>query len=161
MVRNVHIQWPQGPGQSVGWRCYILGSENLHEVSLALPLEEGQSSFSLRALAIHCEIGQVILSDVLRTEDDCSTIYTPGVLHYPFPDFMTCQRLHGRNHHPGEYREAGPEDKNIIVTYMHGTETVIYICELIPMRDILVDLHIPLQIVCDRKELGPPTASHK
>jgi len=35
---------------------------------------------------------------------------------------------------------------------MHGIETVIYLRELIPMRDILVDLYVSFQIVCSREE---------
>ena len=34
---------------------------------------------------------------------------------------------------------------------MHGIETVIYLRELIPMRDILVDLYISFQIVCEQR----------
>lgn len=40
---------------------------------------------------------------------------------------------------------------------MHGVKTVVNLRELIPMRDILVDLHISLQVICSRgrrKESG-------
>ena len=37
---------------------------------------------------------------------------------------------------------------------MHGIETVIYLRELIPMRDILVDLHVSFQIVCSREKVS-------
>ena len=43
-------------------------------------------------------------------------------------------------------------------THMHGIETVIYLRELIPMRDILVDLHVSFQIICSREEEGQTVA---
>jgi hypothetical protein len=41
---------------------------------------------------------------------------------------------------------------------MHGIETVIYLRELIPMRDILVDLHVSFQIICSREKESQTTA---
>lgn len=46
---------------------------------------------------------------------------------------------------------------------MHGVKTVVNLRKLIPMRDILVDLHISLQVICSRgrrKESGLLLASH-
>ena len=43
-------------------------------------------------------------------------------------------------------------------TYMHGIETVIYLRELISMRDILVDLHVSFQVICSREEEGQTVA---
>ena len=40
---------------------------------------------------------------------------------------------------------------------MHGIETVIYLRELIPMRDILVDLHVSFQIICSKEERVRPS----
>ncbi len=37
---------------------------------------------------------------------------------------------------------------------MHGLKTVVYLCKLIPMRDILVDLHFLLQVVWQRKKVS-------
>jgi hypothetical protein len=39
-------------------------------------------------------------------------------------------------------------------TCMHGVETVIYLREFIPMRDILVDLHVSFQIICSREKVS-------
>ena len=33
---------------------------------------------------------------------------------------------------------------------MHGVKPVVYLCKLVIMRDILVDLHISLQVICSR-----------
>lgn len=43
-------------------------------------------------------------------------------------------------------------------TCMHGIETVIYLRELIPMRDILVDLHVSFQIIWSREKVSQTIA---
>ncbi len=43
-----------------------------------------------------------------------------------------------------------------MVIYMHGIKTVVYLCELIRMCDVLVDLHISFQIICGRERRKEP-----
>lgn len=75
-----------------------------------------------------------------------------GFPHHP-SEFMTCRRQHGCNRRPEKYHEAG--SGNIKATiYMHGLETVVYFCKLIPMRDILVHLHFSLQVIWTKKRLS-------
>jgi len=35
-------------------------------------------------------------------------------------------------------------------THMHSIKTFVYLCQLILMRDILVDFHLPSQVICHR-----------
>ena len=66
---------------------------------------------------------------------------------------MTSRRQRGCNRHPGKYGKAGHRDKKTAI-YMHGFKTVVYLCKLISMRDILVDLHFSLQVICGRERIS-------
>jgi hypothetical protein len=68
-------------------------------------------------------------------------------------EFMTCRRQHECNRRPGKYCKARSGDIKTVI-YMHSVKAVVYPCKPKVMRDILIDLHIALQVICGRVRRG-------